>query len=129
MTGRILPGQILICVTNVGRNIQPCMTDDATHRQSPVSSADRNQYIHRRCCRNFKAGKILAIKDIGGYHLACRTDSVNSVNDIRKLKGREAKPFAVMFSSIDEILEYCKVNDKEKELLLSPARPLFCLKK
>lgn len=76
-----------------------------------------------------KQGKILAIKDIGGYHLACRTDSVNSVNDIRKLKGREAKPFAVMFSSIDEILEYCKVNDKEKELLLSPARPIVLLEK
>lgn len=76
-----------------------------------------------------KRGKILAIKDIGGYHLACRTDSVQSVNAVRKLKGRETKPFAVMFSSVDEIREYCKVNEREKKLLLSPARPIVLLEK
>lgn len=76
-----------------------------------------------------KQGKILAIKDIGGYHLSCRTNSVESVNNIRKLKGRETKPFAVMFSSIDEIRKYCKVNEKEKALLLSPARPIVLLEK
>lgn len=76
-----------------------------------------------------KQGKILAIKDIGGYHLACRTDSVISVNKIREIKGRETKPFAVMFSSLDEIKEYCKVNGKEEALLLSPARPIVLLEK
>lgn len=76
-----------------------------------------------------KQGKILAIKDIGGYHLACRTDSVISVNKIREIKGRETKPFAVMFSSLDEIKEYCKVNGKEEALLLSPTRPIVLLEK
>ena len=76
-----------------------------------------------------KQGKILAIKDIGGYHLACRTDSVISVNKIREIKGRETKPFAVMFSSLDEIKGYCKVNGKEEALLLSPARPIVLLEK
>lgn len=74
-------------------------------------------------------GKILAIKDIGGYHLACRTDNIENVNKIREIKGRETKPFAVMFSSVDEIKKYCKVSDKEKELLLSPARPIVLLEK
>lgn len=74
-------------------------------------------------------GEVLAIKDIGGYHLACRTDCENGIKKIRDLKGREAKPFAVMFSSIDEIEKYCLVNDKERELLLSPARPIVLLKK
>lgn len=76
-----------------------------------------------------KLGKILAIKDIGGYHLACRTDCANAVNTIRQLKGRETKPFAVMFSSIGEIEKYCKVNEQEKALLLSPARPIVLLEK
>lgn len=76
-----------------------------------------------------KQGKILAIKDIGGYHFACDVNSISSVNDIRKLKGRYKKPFAVMFSNIDEIEEYCHVNNKEKELLLSAARPIVLLKK
>ena len=76
-----------------------------------------------------KSGKILAIKDIGGYHLACRADMPKSVNEIRKIKGREKKPFAVMFSSLEQIEEYCYVNSKEKELLLSSARPIVLLEK
>ncbi|MCH5320522.1 MAG: carbamoyltransferase HypF [Eubacterium sp.] len=76
-----------------------------------------------------RQGKILAIKDIGGFHLACKVDSVESVKKIREIKGRETKPFAVMFSSVEEIKKYCKVSDKEKELLLSPARPIVLLEK
>lgn len=76
-----------------------------------------------------RKGKVLAIKDIGGYHLACDADNPESVKKIREIKGRESKPFAVMFSSIDEIRNYCKVSIKEKELLESPARPIVLLEK
>ncbi len=76
-----------------------------------------------------KQGKILAVKGIGGYHLACRADKTESVKKIREIKGRETKPFAVMFSSLNEIQNYCKVNKKEKELLKSPARPIVLLEK
>lgn len=76
-----------------------------------------------------KGGNILAIKDIGGYHLACRADDVDSVNEIRRLKGRDTKPFAVMFKSISKIKEYCKVNTNEETLLLSTARPIVLLEK
>ena len=74
-------------------------------------------------------GEVIAIKDIGGYHLACKTGTPAAVKKIRELKGREAKPFAVMFNSIHDIQEYCKINNKEKELLLSPARPIVLLEK
>lgn len=74
-------------------------------------------------------GDVIAVKDIGGYHLACRTDIPAAVNQLRELKGRETKPFAVMFNSIKDIEEYCKINDKERELLLSPARPIVLLEK
>lgn len=72
--------------------------------------------------------KILAVKGIGGYHLACRCET-EPVLRLRELKGREKKPFAVMFGNIDEIKRYCKVSKKEEELLLSPARPIVLLKK
>lgn len=74
-----------------------------------------------------KDGGVLAVKDTGGYHLACRADIPQSVNKIRELKHREKKPFAVMFSCIEEIEEYCFVGEKEKELLLSPVRPIVLL--
>ncbi len=72
--------------------------------------------------------KILAIKDIGGYHLACRPAD-NAVNRLRELKGREKKPFAVMFRCIEEIKEYCIVTQQEKALITSTARPIVLLKK
>ena len=76
-----------------------------------------------------KSGDVLAIKDIGGYHLACRTDKSDAVARLREIKGREKKPFAVMFYSLSEIKDYCKVSKKEEALLTSPARPIVLLKK
>ncbi len=77
--------------------------------------------------KTLKDGEILAIKDIGGYHLACLCESECS-QKLREIKGRETKPFAVMFKDINEIKEYCEVGKKEEELLLSPARPIVLLK-
>lgn len=74
-----------------------------------------------------KSGEILAIKGIGGYHLSCICES-EAAHKLREIKGREVKPFAVMFKDIDEIEKYCYVSDMEKELLLSPARPIVLLK-
>lgn len=76
-----------------------------------------------------KSGEILAIKDIGGYHLACRADRPEAVEKIRKIKGRDRKPFAVMFRSVDEAEDYCVITKREKEALLSPARPIVLLQK
>lgn len=75
-----------------------------------------------------KNGEILAIKDIGGYHLACKCERITA-KKLREIKGRETKPFAVMFKSVDEIKQYCEVSKKEQELLTSTARPIVLLKK
>lgn len=75
------------------------------------------------------SGEVAAIKDIGGYHLACRADYTAAVKKIRQLKGREKKPFAVMFKSIEEIKQYCRINETEENLLLSSARPIVLLEK
>lgn len=77
--------------------------------------------------QTLKNGEILAIKDIGGYHLSCLCKTECALK-LREIKGRETKPFAVMFKDIDEIAEYCEISDKERELLLSPARPIVLLK-
>lgn len=73
-------------------------------------------------------GNVLAIKDIGGYHLAGICTS-GTAKKIRMLKGRDKKPFAIMFKSLDELKEYSKINKKEEALLLSPARPIVLLEK
>ena len=73
------------------------------------------------------AGGILAVKDIGGYHLACNPFDEKAVAALRTLKHREAKAFAVMFPEVDALKNYCQINDEEQELLESPARPIVLL--
>lgn len=82
-----------------------------------------------QCAKLLKDGKAIAVKGIGGYHLCAWAKDENAVNSLRKIKGRETKPFAVMFSSSEEISEYCFVSDVEEEALTSPARPIVLLKK
>ncbi|MBQ5425827.1 MAG: carbamoyltransferase HypF, partial [Pseudobutyrivibrio sp.] len=75
------------------------------------------------------AGGILAVKDIGGYHLCCNPFDEKAVASLRLLKHREAKAFAVMFPDVDSIRDYCEVNDQELEILEGPARPIVLLKR
>lgn len=72
-------------------------------------------------------GGIVAVKGIGGYHLVCSPFREDTVERLRKLKGREEKPFAVMFPSISEINRHCLVSGEEKNLLESRARPIVLL--
>src|SRR5665647_1698994 len=77
---------------------------------------------------DLKSGRIIAIKGIGGYHLACTPFSDDSVQRLRDLKGRENKPFAVMFSSLNELENYCDITSIEKENLTSSIKPIVLLK-
>ncbi len=74
-------------------------------------------------------GKIVAVKGIGGYHLVCSPFREDTVNKLRNLKGREEKPFAVMFPSISEIKKYCRVTKEEISLLESRPRPIVLLQR
>jgi len=76
---------------------------------------------------DLKNGKILAIKGIGGYHFACDPQNVKSVQRLRELKGRDAKPFAIMFKNLEDIKNICYVNEKEEKLLTSMERPIVLL--
>lgn len=75
-----------------------------------------------------KEGGIIAVKGIGGYHFVCTPFLDETVKHLRILKGREEKPFAVMFPSIQEIEKYCDVSEEERGLLQTKARPIVLLK-
>ena len=76
-----------------------------------------------------KSGGIVAIKDIGGYHLSCDPFNEIAVEFLRKLKHREAKAFAIMFENVESVKEYADVNEKEESLLNSPARPIVLVRR
>ena len=81
----------------------------------------------RRAVEALIGGGIIAIKGISGYHLACDAANAGAVKKLRVLKGREEKPFAVMFAALDEIKAHCAVSKEEEALLISPARPIVLL--
>lgn len=79
--------------------------------------------------RLLREGSILAIKGLGGYHLACNALDNKAVAGLRQRKIREDKPFAVMVRDIEEARKYCLVDEKEAELLESRVRPIVLLAK
>jgi hydrogenase maturation protein HypF len=74
-------------------------------------------------------GKIVVIKGIGGFHLACDGLNAEAVERLRQRKYREDKPFALMAKSVDVIREYCHVSEAEEALLNSARRPVVLLEK
>ena len=74
-----------------------------------------------------RSGGVIAFKSVGGYNLLADPLNDEAVTRLRKIKNREAKPFAVMFRDTDQIKEFCFVNDTEEKLLNSSARPIILL--
>jgi hydrogenase maturation protein HypF len=72
-------------------------------------------------------GAILAIKGLGGYHLACDAMNPEAVRRLRQLKRREARPFALMVPDLDTAKRLCQLNDGEAALLQSRRRPIVLL--
>jgi hydrogenase maturation protein HypF len=75
------------------------------------------------------AGRICAIKGIGGYHLACDARSSAAVAQLRRRKQRDEKPFALMVRSDVDVELTCNLDEKERQLLRSPRRPIVLLRK
>lgn len=74
-------------------------------------------------------GKIIMVKSIGGYNLVCRGDKDASVETLREIKRRPHKPFALLVDTVETAEELCHINEKEKELLTSPQKPIVVLQR
>lgn len=72
-------------------------------------------------------GGIVTLKATGGYNFVCSPFNRTAVRRLRDLKGREDKPFAVMFADMAQIRKHCAASVEEEELLLSAARPIVLL--
>ncbi|GAB91528.1 carbamoyltransferase HypF [Gordonia rhizosphera] len=70
------------------------------------------------------AGKIVAIKGIGGYHLACRADLDEPVELLRSRKGRPDKPFAIMVGGLDEAARLVELDHAARQALAAPTAPV-----
>jgi len=78
--------------------------------------------------RLLKEGKIVAVKGLGGFHLAVDARNEIALDALRRRKGRVAKPFAVMVRNLAEAELVGELGDLERALLLSPERPIVLVK-
>ena len=76
-----------------------------------------------------KAGKIVAVKGLGGMHLACSCDDPAIVLELRRRKHRDEKPFAVMCRNLEAAGQICRVSEDEARILDSWHKPIVLLKK
>ena len=76
-----------------------------------------------------REGQILALKGIGGFQLIVDARNADAVQRLRMRKGREEKPFALMFPSFDQVKRHCHVSQLEARLLLAPEAPIVLLRR
>ena len=81
----------------------------------------------KAAARFIQEGKIIALKGLGGFHVACDATNDNVVKRLRALKKRGDKPFALMAPDLETVERLCFLSDKERELLTSPKCPILLL--
>lgn len=130
----------------------PLCAECATEYESPV---DRRFHAETTCCPHcgpqlqlldadgkaiegdaiaqtlalLKQGAIVAIKGLGGFHLACDARNVEAVARLRERKHREEKPFAVMAANVASLDAYAECSEEAAALLQSSERPIVLLPK
>jgi hydrogenase maturation protein HypF len=99
-----------------------CLTDNAGN----IIEADSDAAI-AQTAELLNQGKIVAIKGIGGFHLAVNALNEEAVERLRERKQREHKPFAMMAVGVDEIRRYAMVDETAEKLLAGPQSPIVLL--
>ena len=85
--------------------------------------------IIERCVELLEAGGIVAIKGLGGFHLACDAANEQAVVELRRRKRRSNKPLAVMVRDLPDAERLCYINDTERDLLTGSIRPIVLLRR
>src|ERR1700739_2080003 len=81
----------------------------------------------REAARVIEQGGVLAVKGLGGFHLACNAKDETAVGRLRERKERVEKPFAVMVRRIEDVQRFCDFDEAERRQLLSFERPIVLL--
>ena len=93
------------------------------------ATRETSDAIIARCAELIASDGIVAIKGLGGFHLACRTDSERAVRELRARKRRSNKPLAIMARDLDVTRAPCHVGPKERDLLYGSVRPIVLLQR
>jgi hydrogenase maturation protein HypF len=103
-------------------------TTPRAHRDREAESL-RSDAILAAAVELLLDGCVLAIKGLGGFHLACDATNADAVASLRARKRRWGKPLAIMVQDLQTAQVYCEVNEAEAALLSGAARPIVLLRK
>ncbi|MCS7280819.1 MAG: carbamoyltransferase HypF [Desulfobacterota bacterium] len=93
-----------------------------------IKVADENNWL-QFVWEKLQEGKIIALKSLGGFHLACDAKNEDVVQELRLRKRRPKKPFAVMCKDKETVKKYCLLSEEEERLLTSCHAPIVVLKR
>ena len=93
------------------------------------TTREASDAIIERCIELLAGGGIVAIKGLGGFHLACDASNEQAVAELRRRKRRSNKPLAVMVRDLADVERLCHVNDIERGLLAGSIRPIVLLRR
>jgi hydrogenase maturation protein HypF len=94
---------------------------------SSVVSIDLRWIAVLQARKLLREGEIVAIKGLGGFHLACDATNEEAVAELRQRKGRAGKPFALMFADLTTVDQYCLASKLEMKLLNGHEKPIVLL--
>ncbi len=110
---------------------QPIACHDCGPRlwfEGPSEQPTSNDAVVERAQRLLRDGAILAIKGVGGFHLACDATNARAVATLRERKHRPGKPLAVMARDLATVRSFASVSEDEAAALSQPARPIVLLR-
>ncbi len=93
------------------------------------TTREASDAIIERCAELLASGGIVAIKGLGGFHLACDAANEQAVAELRRRKRRSNKPLAVMVRDLADVERLCHVSDVERGLLAGSIRPIVLLRR
>ncbi|MBI5351767.1 MAG: carbamoyltransferase HypF [Chloroflexi bacterium] len=99
-----------------------------SNHSSSITSIDLRLSAILKARQLLNEGKIVAVKGLGGFHLACDATNEKAVSELRNRKGRAGKPFALMFADFASIQRICEINEAERALLIGHEKPIVLLK-
>ena len=111
------------------RDPQPGTAPDAGPVPAIGRTRQESDAIIERCRELIAAGNIVAIKGLGGFHLACDAANQAAVLELRRRKRRSNKPLAIMVRDIDRARALCHVDEDEQQLLTGSVRPIVLLRR
>ena len=110
-----------------GPSLAICSAEELSRRLPAFDSPRDSAAIVARAREMLRSGEILAIKGLGGFHLACDATNESAVAMLRERKRRSGKPFALMVASLAVAGRLCAIDEARRALLTSYARPIVLM--